>query len=890
MTLAVGARFGGYEIIGPLGAGGMGEVYRARDIRLRRDVAIKVLPESVSLDRERIDRFEREARLVAAVNCPNIASIYGVEETAGVIGLVLEFVDGPTLADRIHQGALPIVEALGIARQIVDALDAAHERGIVHRDLKPANIKITPDGVVKVLDFGLAKGGEAPSAAELSNSPTVTAHGTQAGVILGTAAYMSPEQARGRTVDKRADIWAFGCVLFEMLAGWPAFTGATVSDIMAAILRSDPDWAALPAGTPAAVRRLLLRLLEKDPKRRQRDVGDVRFELDDALAERDGSAATHAAPQVRGWRWMAIASLIVTLALAATVTTLIMRRSVPSSYAAIGQAIVSQLTNYDGTEASSALSPDGRSFAFVSSHGGTPDIWVRQVAGGEPVRLTNDAAVESDLAYAPNGETIYFTKVAGTDRSIWRIGALGGEPRKVLNNAQIPSPSPDGRRLAWFGTEGQGFSGSLALSSDDGSGKRILVENVLAVVLLGRPAWSPDGHRLAYSSGGLFAPRNLFVVNVDDGRTRQVTHLTRSVDGVQTQAWLADNRHLVVSYISADHFFVNDLAIVDVDTGTLTRVTMNIAESFSAPSVSADGTRMVVTATRTLRELWKVPFGPDPDANGRAAVRLMDSSQDPMWAYITRDGRTLLFNNALVGSRNLWTMPLDGSARPRQITAIPGEAVMHSSLSPDATQVAFVSSATGNSDIWAQNVDGSDPRRLTNDPAADSWPVWSPDGGWIMYCSLRDGQWETRRVPAGGGASEKVMDGFFRGDWIRRLDGAGTWAVTSNAGGGLRLIDVERRAVVWQDRLTGNAMPMFSADGRSVAVAYAETRERDAIRVYDVATGKGRLAVRFPQPFQIIFRTSWVDEGHAFVVNRGQTISHIVMLDKFGESALMSTR
>jgi TolB protein len=226
-------------------------------------------------------------------------------------------------------------------------------------------------------------------------------------------------------------------------------------------------------------------------------------------------------------------------------------------------------------------------------------------------------------------------------------------------------------------------------------------------------------------------------------------------------------------------------------------------------------------------------------------------------------------------------MPLDGSAKPRQITAVPGEAVMHSSFSPDGMAVAFVSSPAGNSDVWVQNVDGSDLRRLTNDSAADSWPVWSPDGRSIIYCSLRDGQWETRRVPAAGGASEKVVDGFFRGDWIPKPDGKGTWVITSMSGSGLRLIDLESRTVAWQDRRPGNGMPMFSPDARLVSIPYRDGRDRDAIWVYDVATGKGRVAARFAQPFTLAFRASWVDDGRAFVVNRMQGISHIVMLDRF---------
>jgi Tol biopolymer transport system component len=889
--LAAGTRFGGYEIQSPLGAGGMGEVYRARDVRLRRDVAIKVLPESVALDRERIDRFEREAHLLAALNHPNIATLYGIEEANGATALVMELVDGPTLADRLHSGAMPIREALTIARQIADALDAAHEKGIVHRDLKPANIKITPDGVVKVLDFGLAKGVEESSVEDLANSPTVTAHGTRTGVILGTAAYMSPEQTRGAAVDKRTDVWAFGCVLYEMLAGSHAFTGDTVSDLIAAIIHTEPRWDALPRATPPVARRLLSRLLEKDPKRRLRDIGDVRFDIDEALAGRSTIAPAAVGSSARAWPRTVMTLLAVAAGLLALVAAFVLWRPAPRLGEAIGQTTVSQLTNYGGTEGAGALSPDGRSFAFVSDHGGASDIWVRQVAGGEPVRVTDDAAVESDLVYAPDGETIYFTKTEGPVRSIWRIGAIGGQPRKVLNNAVAPSPSPDGRRLAWFEPQpGPALSYALVVGATDGGNKKILVERVLVVTVLGRAAWSPDGRSLAYSSGTLFAPRNLFVVNVEDGRSRQATRLMHSTEAISTQAWLADGRRVVVAYIPADHMFVHDLAVVDIETGTLTRLIANLTDSFNTPSVSADGKRIVVTASRTQREVWKVPFGPDPEANGRAAVRVMDSTQDPMWIYVTRDGRTLLFNNALAGSRNLWTMPLEGNAKPRQITTVPGEAIMHSSLSPDGTHVAFVSSATGNSNLWVQNVDGSDLRQLTDDAAAESWPVWSPDGERILYGALRDGRFESRVVPAGGGTPEKIADEFFRGDWIRKPDGSGTWIVSSNSGGGLRLVDFERRSVIWQDRRPGNAMPMFSPDGRSIAIAYTETRDRDAIWVYDVATGKGRVAVRFPQPFQIIFRTSWVDDGRAFVVNRGQAISHIVMLDRFGASSASTER
>ena len=285
MALSAGTRLGPYEILSALGAGGMGEVYRARDTKLNRDVALKVLPPAFTADADRVARFEREARLLASLNHPHIGSIYGLEDTGGAPALVLELVEGDTLDDRVRRGPLPVPEALAVARQIADALDAAHASGIVHRDLKPSNIKITPAGIVKVLDFGLAKALAAEgSGPDVSTSPTMTASETIPGVILGTAAYMSPEQARGQPVDKRTDIWAFGCVLFEMLSGSSAFGRQTVTDTLAAVVGAEPEWTSLPAGTPATIRHLLTRCLQKDAMRRLHDIADARIELDDAMA------------------------------------------------------------------------------------------------------------------------------------------------------------------------------------------------------------------------------------------------------------------------------------------------------------------------------------------------------------------------------------------------------------------------------------------------------------------------------------------------------------------------------------------------------------------------------------------------------------------------------
>jgi Tol biopolymer transport system component len=484
---------------------------------------------------------------------------------------------------------------------------------------------------------------------------------------------------------------------------------------------------------------------------------------------------------------------------------------------------------------------------------------------------------------------VFFTRIDGAETAIWRMGALGGQARKIVGQARAASPSPDGTRLAWFVTEPTGGF-TLLVGGIDGSNGKVFANNIHAVVDISAAAWSPDSRRLAYTSGGLFAPRNLFVGDVDAGTTKQVTGFTRSQEGTTSQVWLPDNRRLLVTY-SGSASALNgavDLGVVDTATGESVRLTSSVADRFANPSISRDGTRLIVTSSRFEREVWKVPYGPDPLANGRAAVRLLDSKLDPMWIYVTRDSHTLLFNNARIGSRNLWTMPLDGSASPRQITQIAGDNVMHSSLSPDGSHVAFVSNASGDSDIWVQHVDGSGLRPLTKDAAPDVWPIWSPDGGTLMFSSHVDGAWVTRTVPFEGGAPSRFVDGFFRGDWTRKADAPGTWLVTSNTdfsgGGGFRLLDGETRVEVWKSLHPGNALPVFSPDGRSISIAFRESRDRDAIWVYDVATGTGRVAVRFPGPFQINFRSCWVDQGRAFVVNRANVISNVVMFDGLGRN------
>ena len=444
MALAAGTRLGAYEILGLLGAGGMGDVYRARDARLKRDVAIKVLPESFAAHPERLARFQREAEVLASLNHPHIAAIYGLEESDGTRALVMELVEGETLADRIARGRLPLDEALPIARQIADALEAAHEQGIVHRDLKPANIKVRDDGTVKVLDFGLAKlvdpvtAGQAGPHATASPTLTSPAMVTGVGVILGTAAYMSPEQARGRPADKRSDIWAFGCVLYEMLAGKRAFEGDDISDTLAAVLRADPDWRALPQETPEAIRRLLTRCLEKNQRERLPHIGIARLDMRDALTA-PAQAAPLAAPRSRGSIRIPRSLIVLfSIALAALLAFDIVARlrHPPTVEIPIYRSIISLPATAD-PEAGvyPALSPDGQRLAFVAPDArGRVMLWVQPLDGLEAQPLVGTEGAAAPF-WSPDSRVVAFVAVG----KLRKINAAGG-PVVTLCDADAPLP------------------------------------------------------------------------------------------------------------------------------------------------------------------------------------------------------------------------------------------------------------------------------------------------------------------------------------------------------------------------------------------------------------------------------------------------------------------
>ena len=687
MGLNPNTKLGPYEILSPLGAGGMGEVYRARDSRLDREVAIKVLPEALARDRERILRFEREAKVLAPLNHPNIAAIYGFEEFEGQRFLVMELAEGETLAERLDRGPIPMREALEMANGIAIALEAAHEKGIIHRDLKPANVKVTPDGTTKVLDFGLAKAMTGDSTGtDIANSPTITMEHTRPGVVLGTAAYMSPEQARGRPLDKRTDIWSFGAVLYECLTGTRPFLGETTSDLVARILEREPDWSTLPAGTPPLVRLLLRRCLAKDRNKRLRDIGDARIELEETLqrlesGESDVAHKPFAKRFSRFWPVLT-ALLVVALGLSLMRTSSAVQRVSGSRSAAFRQ-----VTDLPGQERQPSLSPDGKSVVYTSKSGGNPDIFLQRVGGRTPINLTADSLEDdSSPAFSPNGESIAFRSERGGG-GVFVMGATGESIRRVTDFGYDPAWSPDGSRLA-LTTERvddplnrEGIS-ELWIVTLDGSEKRRLTEGDAVDA-----NWSPDGRRIAY--WGWREPdwqRDIWTIAVDGSEPRGVL-VTDDPPVDWCPVWTSDGRSL---YFGSNRGGTMNLWRIEVDShsglpgGSPVPVTTPSPWSGSF-SLSADGKRLVYATRDEQTSVMTVGFDPEAGAlvgepkrifGGRALLeldwspdgeRLILTQRGDPWesmAIIRADGTGYTrITDASIQHRNPRWRPIEGSDR-----------------------------------------------------------------------------------------------------------------------------------------------------------------------------------------------------------------------------------
>ncbi len=766
MTLAAGTRLGSYEILAPVGAGGMGEVYRARDTKLSREIAIKVLSDALARDPEYLARFEREARLLASLDHPNVAGIHGLEESEGVRFLVLELGPGETLAERIAAGPLPLENALEISRQIAEALEAAHEKGIIHRDLKPANVKITPGGRVKVLDFGLAKSLSGADAGK-SAAATITAGGTREGTVLGTPAYMSPEQARGQPVDKRTDLWSFGCVVYEMLSGKRAFGGKTASDALAAVLNHEPDFSALPRATPPSVRHVLERCLEKDAGRRLRDAGDVRLEVESALEEmRSPSRGAR-----RRSRWLAAAAGAVILA---AIALLVGRTLSPSRSAGRAQPTLVQVTFAEGVEQFPAWSPDGSQLAYTAEVGGVRRIFAKRLAGGEQTPVTSGAFDDIQPAWSPDGRTILFVRSRQTGKrlepgdvfgqydggDLWSVDLESKRERKLLENAYNPSFSPDGRLIA----VDAGWAGPRRIWVVDsmGSNPQQITSDVSEAVVHVRPRWSPDGKKIVFQN----IERTKFDVRAADVATKKLVWVTNDLFRDLNPVWSPSGAwiHFTSDRTGGLNIWRMPVHPDGTPAGAPQQLTTGAGQDVEI-AVSKDGRKLAFAILKQNADLWKLPVSPQTGLGQGAPQEVLATTREDSRGTWSPDGRQIAFNSDRAGDMNIWIFTAsDGSTR--QLTKGPG-GDYQPEWSPDARRLVFFSTRSGNADIWSVDVASRDLKQLTKGPSIDINPFFSPDGSRIAYQSDQSGRLEVWVMNADGSAARQLTRLGVTGHFLR---------------------------------------------------------------------------------------------------------------------------
>jgi eukaryotic-like serine/threonine-protein kinase len=709
VTLSPGTRLGVYEIVAPIGSGGMGEVYRARDTKLNREVAVKVLPESLATDPERLARFSREAQVLAALNHPNIAHIHGFEDSTGVAALVMELVEGPTLADRLARGPMPLDEALPIAKQIAEGLEAAHEQGIVHRDLKPTNIKVRDDGTVKILDFGLAKAIEPkqPSGVNITQSPTITtpAMMTGVGVILGTAAYMSPEQAKGRPADKRSDVWAFGCTIYEMLTGTCAFGAENVGDILANVLRNEPDWTRLPASTPPAVLRLVRRCLRKDPLRRLQHMGDARLDLDEAF---DPASITFVSPQrLRSRRVVAGTALLLCVALGLLVGMRTLGRVGPSRQLRLDVATPPTLDPL-----SFALSPDGLHIVYVVNAGDNSGLVVRALETGA-IRVLPGTEDARAPFWSPDGRSIGF--FAGG--KLARVDVDNGTVRTLTNTIN-----------AYGGTWNNGgvvvFSGRAAgpLLRISSSGGEVAEATRLQSHQLSHrsPQFLPDGQHFIYYATG---PSDVSGVYL--GHIGHLEEARRLLDG--TSAAIYASGHLLFERQGTLYAQPFDLSHFTT-FGTAETVATNLGARGSVSVCSASNTGVIAYragAAQGRRQMQWV------DRAGTVLTTLGDPMGVSSLA-LSPDGRRVALSRFDGGNPDIWVVDTD-IARQVRLTSEPVIDIAPV-WSPDATRIVFQSHQTEPGALYEVSASGgSTPKALLTGPRGMFPTDWSGDGETILF-------------------------------------------------------------------------------------------------------------------------------------------------------------
>jgi Tol biopolymer transport system component len=890
-----GQRIGVYSITALLGRGGMGEVYRARDTRLGREVAIKVLPRALTADPERLARFEREARMLASLNHPHIGMLFRLEESGGHCALILELIEGETLAERLAHGPVALKQALNWARQIADALDAAHEKGIVHRDLKPANVKITPEDVVKVLDFGLARTFGSNVDSDQPRAPTITIEGAG---IVGTAAYMSPEQARGQPVDRRTDVWAFGCLLYELLTGRAAFLRLTVTDTLAAVLNDQPDWTALPATLPPAVTTVLRRCLEKDVRRRRRDIGDVGAELDDALAAsetaRAKSAAVMSSPPPHARRralMLALAGVVTGAALVAVADRWMAVEPATEPSSAVR---LKRITDGVGIEEMPAVSRDGKELAFVARGvNGMRQIFVRKLAGGGSLQITSDDVDHDHPRWTHDASHIvYFTPPLKEAElgSLWQVPALGGSLRKLDESSTGADVSPDGRWLATFRKNAAGTALMILPRDHDAQRQLLSIETDRIGVNpdLHPPRWSPDGRKVAFYIGKSAWRYELFVADVATGTIASLKQ-SKHIKGV---AWLPGGDGVVFASSAGSTMLyppVFTLFSLSLDRSHERQLTVGDG-SFEQPDIVASGQ---LFASRTLgkSDVWRFPVAGSPQENVRNATQITRQTGQVQTPSVSPDGREIAYLSDTGGHSNIWIASTDGSENPRPLTTETDDRVIIGIpiWSPLDGRIAFIGDDTRIPDMsgqteWLINRDGSERRQLTKGSSA----AWSADGQLLYYQSQAsedkpqciykvrvDGTATPDRVrcdaavpaPASDGTLYFVKRGFWNANEIYR-------AKPEHAESSVLVARYDlSRVPLWP---TGFAL---SPDGRWLAVPL---KDNGTTNIWLIPTDGGlhRQITDFGQrPTLIARQVSWSRDGKFIYAAVAETDSDIVLLE-----------
>jgi eukaryotic-like serine/threonine-protein kinase len=837
----IGQHIGVYQIVSMLGAGGMGEVYRARDTRLGRDVAIKVLPSAFTADPGRLARFEREARLLATLNHPHIGAIYGFEEANGIRALVLELVEGETLAERVaRSGRISIEAALPIAGQIAEALEAAHEKGIIHRDLKPSNIKITPDGSVKVLDFGLAKATANSSGPDLPESANLTANGMGEGMIFGTAAYMSPEQARGQIVDKRTDIWAFGCVLYEMLTARATFAAATVSDTIAAIIERQPNWSALPEEVPPGITRLLQRCLEKNPRRRFRDIGDAHAEFEDAInlnARADSLSASRREPKHAPFRWAGItAAFLLGLSVAAGLVWTL-RPAVSTLRQVVRFAIEVPMMPHPF---SIAVSPDGGTVAFAARQSnGSIMLFVRRIGELEAQSLSGTEGAVHPF-WSPDSRHLGF-HTGTTTRQLKVVDVAGGAPRILGRNiATFFGGTWNADNVIVFSVGGSLYK----VAADGGTPELLNLANPDERHQLW-PHFLPDGrHYLYVQWSGTPDSGAIFIGSLD---SIQPVRLMKS----ESMVAFAPPNHLIYRNqraLLSHEFDVSNLALVGEPISIAEDVLYNPNTGRAAFSISHTGTLLYrrggpETAQRSL--IWVNRSG--------STIETINNALTAPYIRLSPDGKKVVFAEEPNGGRlNLWIYDLERRLRS-QLTDHPAQE--HSpAWSPDGQRVGFDSDRAGDHVLYDKDMNRATPEMilLPPDPGTD-YGLLDWTSKYILFSKDED-LWA---LPLSGDRRpfEYFPEFGLKGNANATLSPNGRWLAYVANEGGTNQVFVQsfpdRRERRQQVSTTGGGHPRWSGDGRELFYLDSEWRMISVPVTTEGGLALERSAALFVAPIQI---------------------------------------